>query len=453
MIFRFPTECRSRQILAAFTRWDAAHFLNVAGDGWDQHEYSHAFFPMFPLMIRWLAHALAPLFASSLCVDELRVVIGVFLSNAAFVVAACCLHALSLRILRDPLVARTAARIFCVAPASVFFSTLYAESSFAASTFAGLLLLERGAPWAASLVLAFATGCRANGVMNVVPMAYMGVRRLSKVLDGYDSDAWRQAGCALGVAMSCVVQCALILAPYVGWQTVGYHRVCDFAGKKSASPPRSSAAAADLAFAPTRIARTAADSCLPADWCEQRLPDLYAHVQSQYWGVGLFQYYTWWQLPNFALAAPALLLCAGATFETVRLLRARCARARRACKASDGHRVILCATLREALGLGCCKRREVDTATGGGSLAPRTLIYVVQWASLSALALLVANVQTTTRLVGAASPPVYWFMAHLLLRRGGLGFASERLRTYTLGYIALFALAGTAAHSNYMPWT
>ena len=48
--YTFATDCHLSPLLSAFTRWDGAHFLNVAQHGW-QSEWSHAFFPMYPLMM------------------------------------------------------------------------------------------------------------------------------------------------------------------------------------------------------------------------------------------------------------------------------------------------------------------------------------------------------------------------------------------------------------------
>ena len=45
-------------------------------------------------------------------------------------------------------------------------------------------------------------------------------------------------------------------------------------------------------------------------WCEDAVPSIYGHVQSKYWNVGLFQYWTFAQLPNIALAMPVLGLLA-----------------------------------------------------------------------------------------------------------------------------------------------
>lgn len=60
--------------------------------------------------------------------------------------------------------------------------------------------------------------------------------------------------------------------------------------------------------------------CLPTDqgepanipaarpWCSYLPPSIYSFVQSHYWDVGPFRYWTLQQLPNFMMAAPILVL-------------------------------------------------------------------------------------------------------------------------------------------------
>jgi hypothetical protein len=45
-------------------------------------------------------------------------------------------------------------------------------------------------------------------------------------------------------------------------------------------------------------------------WCSNALPFVYGFVQREYWGLGLFAYWRPKQAPNFALAAPVLVLTA-----------------------------------------------------------------------------------------------------------------------------------------------
>ena len=487
----FPPGCALASTLRAFTRWDSAHFLAVAADGWERHEYSHAFFPLYPLQVRWLGALLAR--ALPLCAAEARVLAAVLLSNGAFVVAACCLHGLSERVLRDARLSRTAALLFCATPASAFFSTAYSESTFAAATFGGLLLLEHDAIWAASLVLGLATACRANGTLHALPVAYAGARRLVRQLleppaprprgdhgaaSGALAELWLRAGWRVGwEAAGTALQLGLVIGPYVAWQAAGYRRVCRHAapGATSDSPVAHADHDADRGpHTPTRIVRAVATSSLPAGFCEAALPDLYAHVQRSYWGVRLLGYWEWRQLPNFALAAPALLLCAAGSQASATLARARCAGLprRELLRRAFGLRARSPSATGGVGGLdgghGSAEGEAAEPSkpsTGDGAMTPRALVYVVSWAVLSALAFLMANVQVATRLVSAACPPFYWYMAHLLLLRGpatepplprtaaGGWLGSRRLRGWLCAYVTGFAVVGTVLHSNAYPWT
>ncbi|KAK0461400.1 glycosyltransferase family 76 protein [Desarmillaria tabescens] len=48
--------------------------------------------------------------------------------------------------------------------------------------------------------------------------------------------------------------------------------------------------------------------CPGADWCNKSIPLIYPYVQAKYWNVGLFNYWSFQQLPNFLIAAPPFLL-------------------------------------------------------------------------------------------------------------------------------------------------
>ena len=56
----------------------------------------------------------------------------------------------------------------------------------------------------------------------------------------------------------------------------------------------------------------------PASWCSNSPPSIYTHVQSRYWNVGLFRYWTPQQFPNFLLAAPVLVLLSYYSTQSVR---------------------------------------------------------------------------------------------------------------------------------------
>ena len=92
------------------------------------------------------------------------------------------------------------------------------------------------------------------------------------------------------------------------------------------------------------------------------------------------------------------------------------------------------------------KGGQAPPSTHGPALSPRALMYLVPWSALSLLGLLCANVQVTTRLVGAACPSVYWAMADVLLQRGdpcSSWLGGERQRAWMIRYIGIFAIVGT----------
>ena len=276
--------------------------------------------------------------------------------------------------LRDRRLARGGALLFCCSPASIFFSSLYTESPFALATFAAFWLLERRRPWAAAAALVVTSGLRANGVLNAGLVLFHALARATHTLAAarssstlpaavpagtagtagiaaastFDSDASEAEATAAnltgaasatanaaapialprvgmeraaaarrvaGVAGVGAVHVALVLAPYVLWATAAYRRYCLLPAASTSTATfvdSLTAAVASTTLAPVDSAAAAATATAPPEWCHRLLPDLYSHVQSKYWGVGALRYYQWRQLPNFALAAPALCLCASA---------------------------------------------------------------------------------------------------------------------------------------------
>jgi phosphatidylinositol glycan class V len=317
------------------------------------------------------------------------------------------------------------------------------------------------------------------------------------------------------------MQCALVLAPYAAWQIAGYRRFCTTPKvapgiHSPGAPPGISADGAPARIAaggdPAGIA-----SDLPSlpDWCVASwAPDLYRLVQATHWDVGPFRCWRLKQLPNFVLAAPALFICAAAVSASVAQLRRRIrtclpplrysgdgrplseqVRPRRP-GVSEGNR---------SGGGGYRIRRVKDALTppaaspllayllhcGPGAAAPprpgalcaRADIFIAHWALLSTFCLVCAHVQVTTRLVCAACPPFYWYLARLTAARQGEGGAAGadshdardpsggamrgggarlhsppgarllKARRMLWCYFGLYAVGGTALHANFFPWT
>ena len=419
LVWSFDSHCHSAWLLRAFSRWDSAHMLSCAQDGW-REEWQQAFFPGYPLLVRAAATALTPL-SSLLCEQERLVVGGILSSNLCFVIAACALHALSSEVFPTrPRLTHKATVLFSLSPASVFFSSCYSESAFAALTFSGLLLYERRRLWLGVLTLAAATCFRANGTLGALFVLFHGLARAAKQ---------PRATAALAVAIVTFMQCALVTSPYVAWQQRAYRRYC-------VTPTLMTGEGAHAETSPSLdsqdgvAAAGGGDLLTPPPWCASRLPDLYAHVQSTHWNVGFLRAYELKQLPNFALAAPALALCACATVATCAARKAEWR-----AKPANGWRQLLL-------------RPSAPRADDGPALTAAADIHVLHWLLLSTLGLFVMNVQVTTRLVGASCAPYYWYMAHLL----SSPVLERRWQRAIVVYVVGYAIGGTMLHVNFLPF-
>ncbi|KAK9827676.1 hypothetical protein WJX81_007104 [Elliptochloris bilobata] len=181
------------------------------------------------------------------------------LCNSAAVLAALALHRLSLDVLQDSSLAARATLMFCLTPASIFYSAIYTESLFAVLSFVGMLCARRS-PWLATAAFAAATATRSNGILSCSYLVY-----------------------AMLCNMAAERGSTLAMPAPADWQV------------RQAAVGRRAAACAPVLFATALHAR---------------LPYLYGHVQAAYWDVGLLRSYRPNQAPNILLAAPILAMSA-----------------------------------------------------------------------------------------------------------------------------------------------
>ena len=324
--------------LAAFTRWDAARMLGLAADGHGASEEAYAFFPLYPMALRALERAVRG--AVGVQSPRIMVCCALALNTASFAVAACALRALTVRVVkRGGRFADRVATLFVWSPVGVFFCAAYSEALFCAFAFSGLLFLalavdesdvERPslgrvalAPWVwgwcACLALALATATRANGAVNAAFFLFYGTvplarrfaaaccpRRARALKACWPQRVQRSLARDLTAGVVALAQSALVVAPSVAFQAGAFARFCSASDAPlhalgGTEWPRLPGARGDQSSA----------------WCEWRVPSIYAHVQREYWNVGLFRYWTPKQLPQFALAAPALVIAALALHRAV----------------------------------------------------------------------------------------------------------------------------------------
>lgn len=145
--------------------WDSVYFVRIAQCGYE-YEQNYAFLPLIPICISLLSRTV---FAPLIPFIGQRAVLGLsgyVLNNLAFVLASFYLYRLSAIILKDSEVALRPTILFCLNPASIFYSTIYTESMYALCSIGGLYYLMRGSNNIATLWLALTGYARSNGVLN-----------------------------------------------------------------------------------------------------------------------------------------------------------------------------------------------------------------------------------------------------------------------------------------------
>ena len=383
------------------THWDAAYFSRVSVFGYEL-EQTHAFFPLVPLVARFLAWVATCVAFDSPGSDILcgpkppigddrqqytqawvarSAVAGVLFSNACFCLAALALFKLSCAVLGNRAAAYRAAVLFCFNPASVFMSAFYTEAPFALFSFSGMLVLfgSPSPPTVVSLLLAalcfsLATATRANGV---ILAGYLGYALLLPFLQGRHLFGVRAVTIA-GVKL--LVPFILCISPLLAVLAIAHSAFC------TAQP----------------IVRRE-----EIPWCSDTAPNIYGYVQKRYWGNGLFAYYEWKQAPNFLLAGPMLVLAVSALATFAGKLRAECV---------QWH---------------------------FSEMRALQLPFMLHLMLLLAVAVLFMHIQVVTRFLSAC-PCLYWHAASLV---------SAKQADLVVVYFACFFLLGASLFSTFYPWS
>lgn len=400
-----------RRALRGFSHWDAVYFTHIAQHGYTFEQFQ-AFFPCLPLAIRGVVNAVGAM-AGQLQVHLLStraaiLVAGVGLNFVAVVLGAIELHKLSSAVMPNAPreFHRTTALLYCIAPASVFLSVIYTEALYALFTFWGLRILFE--------TLSVHIGRQSWRAMGrIASSEALGLLTSAGLLSL--SVGLRSTGFTYGIFFLAYfffrfpplqikrwnkAQCFWILA------------VIALCGVVLLVPLATNQYISYLRYCsddnPNRHL---------SPWCDNFLPDAYGYVQSRYWNVGFLRYYQMHQIPNFLLAAPVLIISFSAL----------------------------------------ARFPWIPRSTPKGSNNEWLLPFYLHWLFLFATALTVLHVQVSTRFL-SATPPLYWFMADLLLMSGrkrgnslfrGLPFQHFGLLSFCLVYMAV----GIVLHANFYPWT
>lgn len=245
----------------------------------------------------------------------------------------------------------------------------------------------------ASLYFAFATCFRTNGILLAMFILYDMVARptLDEIVSALKSTprpTLRQVPdflflLAHQVSLRDIVYGAflsgIIATPFLGQQYLAYITFCT--GTFDGIPT----------------------SAYPRPWCADRSPFIYTFVQSHYWNIGLWRYWSLERAPRIAIAAPILILVAVSSIW------------------------LLWGTYQNILAIFRRAKRAVDTPSSeaelpSGGLRPNTaalplpLPYALHALVLSMVVLTVAHVWIALRVLPASTPWAAWAGASLVVK-------------------------------------
>ena len=150
---------------AFFSSWnhlDVSHYLTIAQFGYTKSIYDFAFFPLFPLLIRYPAYLLG---------SRGYLLIGTLISNLAFFGVLCLAYLIAVEITEERVARRTLLYI-SIFPTAFFFFAAYNESLYLFFTLGAFLALRRQYWWLAGLLGMLSVLTRSLGILLVIPFAY-----------------------------------------------------------------------------------------------------------------------------------------------------------------------------------------------------------------------------------------------------------------------------------------
>ncbi|XP_076067037.1 phosphatidylinositol glycan anchor biosynthesis class V isoform X4 [Oratosquilla oratoria] len=455
-------------LLGGLMRWDAQYFIHIAEYGYT-HENTLAFFPAFPIAVRFTAWLLSFVLQFVCNHHSILLVSAVLLNFIFFVKAADALFKLSRKVLKDDILAYRAALLFCINPASIFFSAPYSEAMYAFFTFYALLLNETRNATVTSLPFAVASAARSNGLVNIGFILYHKLQDCSNYYYKIRNATTESGHLSLLIVVILTfnytliplfISCAFVILPFVFFQFWSYYTYCneDINFMQEMPPHIEMFVRSNFLHSP---------DIGSADWCYNVPPLAYSFVQNKYWEVGLLRYYEVRQVPNFLVAIPVVMLV---------IVQA-------ALYLVDNPHV--CWSLGIKLPDSEVRSKKDKTAFiwhEEGINSWRLFVYTAHALCLCAFCVLCIHVQVTTRLLCSSCPILYWFAAHLYSgsnagQQAPKG-ASPELRSETAGnlrscwkvsvltdfpkpfwgqviitYFFLYFFVGTIMFSNFLPWT
>ncbi|CAE6511878.1 unnamed protein product, partial [Rhizoctonia solani] len=355
-------------------RWDTLHYRDVALHGTYAYEHQYAFSLGVPIVLRLVQSGKEILFSLVLPSSPgfMNIELRSWLSDIinAFLVAmlasqpCLALYRLTEKLTRskDFSYLTLLVHVLMGAPPVIIRSS-YAEPFFAWFTFEGLNAYHEQRYLVSSLYFGLATAFRTNGLLlpcfilygllvHPILLEFLATISTSTALQLADIPTHLHRA-AKKLRISMLIYSGLLtmisLSPFLAQQYIAYLTFCQ--------------------------------SSTPRPWCDSHIPLIYSFVQSHYWDVGLWRYWTIAQIPNFLLAMPILILAFSS---------------------------IVWFIIASSRGIRFVKRREVDMSSLGPTLSPSMSLVLLPYALhalvLSLVLFTAAHVQIALRMLPAATP-------------------------------------------------
>ncbi|XP_012529446.1 GPI mannosyltransferase 2 isoform X2 [Monomorium pharaonis] len=432
------------------TRWDGEYFLHIARYGYT-YENTLAFYPLYPTMIRIVAVIMTkilPLFN----IQSAMIIAAILINFVCFVKSAIIFYDLTEHVFQNTVTSYKAAILYCINPASIFFSAIYSESMFAYLTFYTMLGSIEGIS-NIYFPLALSTLVRSNGIVNIGFPIYF---ELKKALCNSERLKKQQKHNVLSILWHILkliklktyftILSILIISlfPFILLQIYNYMKFCT--------------STFDKTLLPVDILQYATENNLilpgrtDSIWCNASVPLAYSYVQKTYWNVGFFRYYQLKQIPNFILALPILYIMLQCIKEF-------------ACEYSDELYLL------EFF----CSKTKSKSNIKVKKYPLNMFVFIIQGLFLTMFCLFFVHIQVSTRLLASATPLIYWYCALIMSHKCAdhidlhyernenmyskwkVFFLSQKHYTlqdkFVLFYFLGYTLVGCLMFSNFLPWT
>ena len=132
--------------LNCFSNWDGQYFCHIAQYGYE-HEKIYAFFPGLPLIINsiilFMKKYIINIFGFRLHFKSMALICGILWNGfISTYFSSIILYYLTIKIYNKPSIALITSKLFLINPASIFFCSIYTESTFAFVSFLLMLCCE-----------------------------------------------------------------------------------------------------------------------------------------------------------------------------------------------------------------------------------------------------------------------------------------------------------------------